>query len=596
MRKKVERKEELIMKRKHLHAVILVVSFLLAAIQPAIAIDIPTNTSVGTWDETNRIYTLTTDVTEGLEIMEDNLTLDGDGHTVTGAGLGSGVHLSGRTGVTIQNLTVTGFYDGIRLSSSSKNFVTHNTVKSNRKAGIWLQSGSNNNSVTANTISDHTTKEYTPGIYIQHSSENTLTGNNVSDNGRGIWLDGSNNNELTNNTTSNNERGILLWGNNSYSNTLTGNSASNNSNGIWLDGSSGNILTGNTSSENNDDGICLIRANDNKVTDNTAWNNKSDGIWLDSSTGNTLTGNTVESNNERGIYLKKNSDYNKIYNNNFINNTTQANVSDSTGNVFNLDNPTGGNYWCNWCQPDDDGDGFVDSPYEFTDGQDNLPWVRQNGWLKQPPVADAGEDQIVYAWIDCFAEVTLDGSGSNDPDGDELTYLSYLWNWTEDDLTYEATGVNPIIDLPVGKHTIELIVNDEEEEDSEPDEVVIDVIGPMKGDLCVFPPFISRYGPLKKILAALCLPCAIPEDQIDTDQPILLYPGGIKPTCTEVKKFTWQDKQYTCVFATFDKPELMDATPDNGRVQLQLVGQIKTGQYFYGTDTVRIISWYWKRW
>jgi hypothetical protein len=43
--------------------------------------------------------------------------------------------------------------------------------------------------------------------------------------------------------------------------------------------------------------------------------------------------------------------------------------------VFNLDKPTGGNYWSDWTSPDADGDGFVDNPYVFTDGQDNLPWV-----------------------------------------------------------------------------------------------------------------------------------------------------------------------------------------------------------------------------
>ena len=34
----------------------------------------------------------------------------------------------------------------------------------------------------------------------------------------------------------------------------------------------------------------------------------------------------------------------------------------------------------------------------------------------------------------------------------------------------------------------------------------------------------------------------------------------------------------------------MDAVGDNGRVELQVVGNLGTGQYFYGTDTARIIG------
>jgi hypothetical protein len=88
------------------------------------------------------------------------------------------------------------------------------------------------------------------------------------------------------------------------------------------------------------------------------------------------------------------------------------------------------------------------------------------------PIADAGPDQTAYACIDGIAEVTLDGSDSNDIDGDQL---SYYWSWMIDDQIYDANGVSPTIELPVGEHVIELIVNDGIE-DSEPNEVVITVI------------------------------------------------------------------------------------------------------------------------
>jgi len=71
------------------------------------------------------------------------------------------------------------------------------------------------------------------------------------------------------------------------------------------------------------------------------------------------------------------------------------------------------------------------------------------------PTAEAGDDQTVYADADFTADVTLDGSGSSDPDGDEVTYT---WTWTVNGETYQAEGVNPTIELPVGEHTIELVV------------------------------------------------------------------------------------------------------------------------------------------
>ncbi|MCL5264002.1 MAG: PA14 domain-containing protein [Chloroflexi bacterium] len=41
----------------------------------------------------------------------------------------------------------------------------------------------------------------------------------------------------------------------------------------------------------------------------------------------------------------------------------------------------GGNFWSNWTSPDSKNQGFVDFPYVFTGGQDNLPWVKENAWI-----------------------------------------------------------------------------------------------------------------------------------------------------------------------------------------------------------------------
>jgi hypothetical protein len=201
-----------------------------------------------------------------------------------------------------------------------------------------------------------------------------------------------------------------------------------------------------------------------------------------------------------------------------------------------------------------------------------------------PPIADAGEEQVVYADADFTADVTLDGSESDDPDGDEL---SYLWTWTIGGETHQATGVNPQIELPVGEYTVTLVVNDGQE-DSEPDQVVITVIAPMKADLWVLPPVINRYSSIPHIMGIVRLP-RIWKDQVDAEKMLVLYPGGIEATSQRVSECGRGGTRGTMILALFDKSDLMDAAPANGSVELTVVGGLKSGQYFYGTDTIRVI-------
>jgi len=199
-----------------------------------------------------------------------------------------------------------------------------------------------------------------------------------------------------------------------------------------------------------------------------------------------------------------------------------------------------------------------------------------------PPVADAGEDQTAYAGIGGTAQVPLDGSDSYDEDGDELTYT-----WFIDDEQI-ATGANPAIELPVGEHTIRLIVNDGIE-DSEPDEVVIIVIGPVEADLWMLPGVINQRSRMRYVNAIVHLPEGIKRNDINRDERLVLYPGQIQA-----------DRQYILggrgrgtvrMLAFFDKAEFAEAVPKNGKVdvEVKVVGRLKTGQYFCSTDTVRII-------
>jgi len=70
-----------------------------------------------------------------------------------------------------------------------------------------------------------------------------------------------------------------------------------------------------------------------------------------------------------------------------------------------------------------------------------------------PPVADAGTNQIVEQAGPAGSNVTLNGSGSSDPDNDALTY-----SWTG--VFGTASGATPSVLIPAGTHTVTLVVND----------------------------------------------------------------------------------------------------------------------------------------
>lgn len=76
------------------------------------------------------------------------------------------------------------------------------------------------------------------------------------------------------------------------------------------------------------------------------------------------------------------------------------------------------------------------------------------GWnSNQPPVANAGSNVIAYVGSATTGAITLNGTGSSDPNGQALSYA-----WTGSFGT--ATGATPTVTLPIGINRITLTVTD----------------------------------------------------------------------------------------------------------------------------------------
>lgn len=325
--------------------------------------------SIGTWDLPT--CTLNTNVTETIKITADNITLNGNGHTLTGSGDDyHGVEIVDINNVTVENLHITGLgFSGL-------------------SAGIFISGGGNH------TLENNTLTENTYGIIVQDSEGNTISGNEANFNYNGIVINSPNNDLINNKANYNSIIGISIY--QSYNN-LTGNTANwNAKKGIYLDNASDNNLVDNTANNNRWwSGIVLEgNSNNNTLSGNTANDNGEDGIRLDKGpSNNTISGNTVSSNiSGHGIRLLSSifgggsSTGNTIYHNNIM-----QKVSDSKPGSNDWHEPEllEGNYWFDYAGVDDgsddrvadDGIGDTEIPHPAA-YFDNYPFMNSNGWEK----------------------------------------------------------------------------------------------------------------------------------------------------------------------------------------------------------------------
>jgi parallel beta-helix repeat protein len=307
---------------------------------------------------------------EEVEIS-NSIVLEGENNattTIQGSGTGSGIYMSGMSGVTIKNLNVNGFPIGIYLFSSSNNTISGNIVSDSSRYGIYLNYHSHGNMISGNTVSTNDL-----GIRLYSSDKNTISENIVSSNTGGLSLHGSSNdNMIDGNIFSENSDSGMMIPYNCGNNVVRENMVSGSYLGIYLyQPKSSNFISENTFTDNWI-GIYLFRSANTTIYGNNVSGNQG-ALTVISSVYITISWNTI-SDNYGGLHLD-NSNTNQIYHNNFIDNTKHHS---SLGLVNTWDDGKGkGNYWSDYEGLDNDGDGVGDTelPHRDVDSYPLMePW------------------------------------------------------------------------------------------------------------------------------------------------------------------------------------------------------------------------------
>ena len=279
--------------------------------------------------EDNVTYTLggsITSSTDGIRIERDNMRLDGAGYTVSGTGVVGGpigILLYGRRNVTIMNIVVRAFNDGISLSVSSDCKILGNNITDNMNTGIQIAESLNNtlanNRMANNSHNFYITWWSLAGYANYVDASNTVDGKPVY-----YWIDESEKAvpydagyvalinctriTLQNSDLRKNGQGALLVS--TTNSTITENKIESNFVGIWLDSSSNNNTIGQNNPAKNGFGIWVGNSSKNAIDENTVTESIDRAIVLSGSNGNTVMQNTL-SDSDFGLDVEG-SDYNII--------------------------------------------------------------------------------------------------------------------------------------------------------------------------------------------------------------------------------------------------------------------------------------------
>ncbi len=298
-----------------------------------ITVDGEVQNTVKIVNEDNVTYTFTDNISDSIWIRRSHIILDGAGFSLLGPG-STGVYLENTENVTIRNINIIGFSNGVFLSNSTSCHVVNNHIENTTNSGIYVYMDSKFNTISSNEIiSDGN------GIWVRESSNCTVSNNNITceraDNKFGIYLYQSSNNTMSSNVITQTQACIYIYHSNHnrlYESNLTNSGWGQDGGGVWVEGSSFNIIQGNVISESHWHGIELLTSSNNTVSGNDIVSNSNRGIMIHSTSNyNTITGNNIDG-NYKGIELTSSSHHNVISDNVLTTNDYEGIILDHSWN------------------------------------------------------------------------------------------------------------------------------------------------------------------------------------------------------------------------------------------------------------------------
>lgn len=167
-------------------------------------------------NRTGDLYALTdnidTNQLSAIIIEKNNIILDGAGFTLQGNNIANskGINLTNSDNVTIRNLWIKSFYDGIYMKTVQNCVIDGNNITANNHTGIYLYYSYYNN-LTNNRLSDSSAPSL-GAIRLESSMYNRILGNNITSNQYGIYVYDSQSNYIFHNNILNNAvNAYIAW-------------------------------------------------------------------------------------------------------------------------------------------------------------------------------------------------------------------------------------------------------------------------------------------------------------------------------------------------------------------------------------------------
>jgi parallel beta-helix repeat protein len=295
--------------------------------------------SCGTTIGSSGVYMINDTLTSAggncINITAENVTLSGDGFTITGNGTsGCGIQIIGLTNITISDfLSITNFTSGICAYDSDTLTIEKNTIHNNTDYGVIFDNV--NESFIDDNIINYNNNT---GIDLQNSNEiimfnNTLIGNKDY----GISLLNSHNNIIDSHTNVLNNLVGFALGSSGYpvtDNNITNNVINDSLIAIYLDSGENSLIENNQINNATGAGITVVDSLGNNNLNSILIDNSLMGVYLENATSTILQNITTE--NTQTSFVLEDS-----INCEFTNNTIYSYPTGKYNSTFSFDKYSG---------------------------------------------------------------------------------------------------------------------------------------------------------------------------------------------------------------------------------------------------------------